>query len=411
VTLAGCVLSAPAGLLVAVSPARGLGLAIAASVLAVAVARPQPFLLAMAVGLSFVSTASAVGFVIPSRILSFVVISAAVASLLGGSVAARADAILLALLPVSLVAIRMFVGGESGSSATAGLCALFALVGVALAGYQRMSVVLGLGALLFALTSTLLASTADTSSRLAGISGNPNRMVLGILALAPFVVAQSGLRWRVAAAAYCVVGLSLIVQSGSAQAIPGLLALVIGVLFADWRRIRAARWHLATVARALAVGVLGVVALTSALNSLGPKLASSRGDFSGRAAYFATAWQEFAASPVVGNGSFRVVDQLGAEKSAHNMYLALLAGGGLLVAVPGIVSLGAGARAVLRQGGAGNPAATSFLVTAVIGLVQGIELLPWLWFILAYLISLDRNSPGPGVAAVHQRANAPSRHR
>ncbi|MGJ9411600.1 O-antigen ligase family protein [Aeromicrobium sp. CF4.19] len=238
--------------------------------------------------------------------------------------------------------------------------------------------------LLFVAASIVLGSVDPTGLRLEGISGNPNRMVFGLLIFAPPMVAYM-LR-RVTPLATLAMGAGVvavpiaILRSGSDQGIAGLAALLLaGALVVSRRLDRVGT----LITAALGVTALALAGLQQDVVST---LSNDTLSLSGRTDLYGVAWRDFLASPFIGSGTLRVSEGLVVERSTHNSILGFAAATGIVGAVLWIAALVIAAHSALRSLRAGTLALASVIVVVVSQMVQSIELAPATWAILALAV-------------------------
>ena len=173
-----------------------------------------------------------------------------------------------------------------------------------------------------------------------GLFGSPNELAplaaLGLLVGLPALLGARG-RGRVLPASLGVMGLVLLVGSGSLTAWVGLFGAVTIALLVWFASAGRTRFGPRATQGAAAVALLGTVAATGAVVATwsGSTLASRR-------AIWSFVWDRIAERPLVGHGWFSVwdipefinTDELSGVSSAHNSFLEVWLGGGILALVP-----------------------------------------------------------------------------
>jgi O-antigen ligase len=303
----------------------------------------------------------------------------------------------IASAPLIIVVLRMFFAGGDPQMGLALLCVLFAVGGALAPAADRRTLnhELALLGLAFAIASTFLGSVSRANfDRIAGVSGNPNLMIFALLSFAPFVFLNRSRTALPVSLVYATFTIGLVLRSGSAQAIPGLIVLAAAVGVTYWQSGQTrGPTRMRNVVAALVFLFVGSFAVQRALQVLGPKFSATHADLSGRTELFHVAWNQFLSSPWVGTGSLRVLtSSTGLDRSAHNAYLALLSAAGLLILVPLailVVTLIRSLPGLLKRG---DPVVAVLCVMATIALVQGIELQIWTWFFVGYAVAPVREA-------------------
>ena len=173
-----------------------------------------------------------------------------------------------------------------------------------------------------------------------GLFGSPNELAplaaLGLLVGLPALLGARG-RGRVLPASLGVMGLVLLVGSGSLTAWVGLFGAVIITSFVWFASVARTRFGPRATQGAAAVALLGAVAAAGAVVATW-----SGSTLAGRRAIWGFVWDRIAERPLVGHGWFSVwdipefinTDELSGVSSAHNSFLEVWLGGGILALVP-----------------------------------------------------------------------------
>ena len=287
-------------------------------------------------------------------------------------------------VPLVVISIRMAAAGNAKFQ-NAALAGLIAFGAAAMSPRQRRSALrlIPYLAVAFVLLSTFAGPVG--LGRAAGISGNPNRMVFALLSFTPFIVWMYG-RFRIPAmVVFLPLASVLVVRSGSAQAIPSILAggLLMLAMYRSGDSTTGRRQTYRSAFRLLVVLAI-VAAAVNAVLALREKFVESFATLSGRTTFFALSWGEFLSSPFVGTGSSRVaLDEVAGGRSSHNALLAVLAIGGFVA----VVSLVPAGLLLVRNSGpmfrAVDPVLPALIIVATISLVQSTEFVPWTWYLVA----------------------------
>lgn len=302
-----------------------------------------------------------------------------------GSDANLARALVLPLSLIGWLILRFLVVGDSASVADALRCGAVVLAMAACIS-RKVDITRALGYVgaIFITASLVFGATNTLGTRFEGISGNPNRMVLGLLLLVPFTVslASKGHHWfvRLGSLASVVAAIFLVVQSGSAQGLVGLLFLALS--FFVWflagrgRVLRALVWIIAVVTVLVSIPIVfEMIQSSDDLTTL-----------SGRTPIYAAALADIINNPLIGSGLRSVSEGAIVDRSAHSAVLGLAASAGILAAVVWITLM-----VVVAVRGAASLASgwivgASAIILVSEQFVQSIELVPIAWAILAYFV-------------------------
>ena len=176
-----------------------------------------------------------------------------------------------------------------------------------------------------------------------GLFGSPNELAplaaLGLLVGLPALLGARG-RGRVLPASLGVMGLVLLVGSGSLTAWVGLFGAVIFASFVWFASVARTRFGPRAVQFASAAGALGAVAAAGAVAAVW-----NRSTLASRRAIWDSVWDRIVERPIVGQGWFTVwdlgdfsgADELWSAGSAHNSFLEVWLGAGLLALIPFLV--------------------------------------------------------------------------
>ncbi|KRC87471.1 hypothetical protein ASE25_17220 [Terrabacter sp. Root85] len=243
----------------------------------------------------------------------------------------------------------------------------------------------------FVLVSVSFGVTSGLDNRFVGISGNPNRMVFGVLIFGSF--ALHGLiyskSWfeRVAFAAGLGGGGWLILASGSSQGIAGaaVLALIVVVYISrnlDYRI--AVFWTVLAIALCIWITV-------------GSELLSSMSDdlrtLSGRTSLYDLGWESFMAEPIFGSGELHVTDDLGQSFSTHNSILGVAASAGLPAVAAWLLMTAWCVTSSLRGVRNGRLYLGCGVLVGVLQTVQSVEYFPLAWAALLLPIAVAQGEP------------------
>ena len=285
------------------------------------------------------------------------------------------------LLLVGWLAVRLAMGSgfETVRPLVACLGALF-LANACVVEKRPWMRVLSWAALVFVFVSWRFGSADATGLRFAGISSNPNRMVMGVLVAIPLfiqsAVSKSATLWtRMAMVCGIITSVYLVVASGSDQGGAGLfvIALLLGV--AVTRRFSAVSVWVASIGLALGAIVLSGATVAS---SLSPDVMT----LSGRTVLYQAGWNEFLEHPFIGSGLIHVSHGLTVERSTHNSIIGIAAAAGLFGVIVWIVILTMALRGALTQIRAGLFAGAAAIGVVVSQLVQSVEFVPLTWALL-----------------------------
>jgi hypothetical protein len=300
----------------------------------------------------------------------------------------RRDGVGLALVPlglIALMAVTLYFGSGLDDVIPLVTCAA-AVVGAVLLGgdYKRMSDALGVAGLTFVLASYVMGTVFEFSARYAGVSGNPNRMTLGLLFFLPFVlrlaVGRNSIVTRVAAAAAIALTLQMTIASGSAQGTVGLLLLLLGGCMYLTRR-----------ASRFAVGFVGLLMAVLAVwyvsgGSLEGSIDEDTRTLSGRTVAYESGLQMIRDNPVAGSGRIHVDLGIGTQISAHNSLIGITATAGVVAGGMWFFLLLRSVFAAVANIRRGVASSTAGLLVVVIQLVQSVEYTPLAWFGLLFVV-------------------------
>ncbi|WP_084349151.1 O-antigen ligase family protein [Janibacter limosus] len=278
-------------------------------------------------------------------------------------------------------AVRLAVPSKAEASTLASLadpltavvCVAFAL---AVAAHDRQLVCryLGVFGIVFLISSVPFAIATDY--RFAGLSGNPNRLVLAIVILLPFALALTSTR-PLASLVLLTCGAIVTYYTGSAQ---GLILFPIVVLLS----IRGVRTWLPLVLYTGVIGLLTGSLLSPAVTDLLESARQLLGDLSGRTEIYTQSWNAIRDSLFLGTGN-RYLSTTSGPLSTHNSYLSLLLAGGIITALFALPLLWQTVRLVMKQLPMRSPAAIALAAVSIQGLVQNFDLVPTVWCVAALL--------------------------
>ena len=294
-------------------------------------------------------------------------------------------AVTILLVPLALVGwLGLRLGMGSGLAATR---PLLACIGALLLAYacviqaRPWMRVLSWAALGFVVVSWRYGSLDATGLRFAGVSSNPNRMVMGVLVAIPLMLQSafsrsSVLLTRIAMAVGCVLAVNLVLASGSDQGGAGLLVIVLllGVLLTR-------RFSPTVVVAVAGLGFAAVVILwlgSGITQSLSPDVTT----LSGRTGLYRAGWHEFLQHPLVGSGLTHVSEGLTVNRSTHNSIIGIAAATGIFGAIAWIAILLMALRGGVLKIRAGLFAGAAAVGVIVSQLVQSVELVPLTWALL-----------------------------
>lgn len=286
------------------------------------------------------------------------------------------------LLLLGWLALRLAMGSglEAAKPLAACVAALF-LANACVVERRPWPRVFAWVALVLVFVSWRYGSVDATGVRFAGISSNPNRMVMAVLVAIPLFVQaalsrSSTIVTRVAMSSGIVVSVLLIMSSGSDQGVAGLFVIVVLLAVALTRRFSAVIvW--AVLGFGLAVGAIALIG-SSVVRSLSPDLTS----LSGRTVLYQAGWYEFLQHPIIGSGLEHVSAGLTVAMDTHNSFLGIAAATGLLGGVAWLTFLIMALRGGLMQIRANFFAGAAAVGVVVSQLVQSVELMPLTWAVL-----------------------------
>lgn len=241
-----------------------------------------------------------------------------------------------------------------------------------------------LAGIVFVMVSVFFGEFNEAGTRFAGISGNPNRMVFGLLMLLPFMLNltrhRRGLLPRAVTALAVVAAVVILIQSGSAQGLVGLGVLAVAIV--GW--IVAGRSKVVQIVFWLGAGIIGTVLAFRVLPEL--RFSDDVETLSGRIRLYESAINEILAHPWVGTGLRHVSEGLATDRSPHSALLGLAASGGVVLGLAWAVLLIAlvwrGTGLLRRRSLLG--AVPLLIVTEQF--VQSVELLPATWAIVSLFL-------------------------
>lgn len=295
-----------------------------------------------------------------------------------------------------LVLLALMIASVGLGSSPEAVGSFFACAAaVAIAAYVRAfrkswATPFALTAVAFVVLSHLAGEFTATGERFAGVSGNPNRMTLGLLVAICFLLQAILLHRRLAARALTliliVLAVRLVFLSGSAQGIVGFFAIGGAVcVFAARRLERGAAIALAVAV--ITIGILGLIA-----SDFTQYLSADAMTLSNRTGIFASGVDAFLNKPILGSGEARV-DYGAEERSTHNSIIAIAVASGIVGLALWLAILGRSLASSGRSLRGGNLAASAVIVVVVTQLVQQIEALPLTWGILT-LFGIDDDREG-----------------
>ena len=244
---------------------------------------------------------------------------------------------------------------------------------------------------LFVLASWLLGEMDPTGLRFQGISGNPNRMVFGLLVILPLLVAfaHRSRAFLVRSALYSTSAIAvwLVVRSGSEQGVVGLLVIVVAVCVYLTRRI-----ELISVV-GLIVGASVILTLWTLSSGLVGSMSDELLTLSGRTSTFAAGIQEFLQHPIIGTGNLHVTQGDVVDRSTHNTTIGIAAASGALGLTLWVFIIVRGFTSAFTSLRAANLVAVSSLAVLSSQLVQSVESVPLTW-VMILLISAPTDGEG-----------------
>jgi len=232
----------------------------------------------------------------------------------------------------------------------------------------------------FAAASWQFGLVEEVTGRFAGVSGNPNRMVLGLLVFAPFVAASAmrTQRWwlRLGLCAVLALSLFLIARSGSDQGIVGVVLLLVLAVILATRRVDPL--VVVVLSGALAVALFWLALQVGLFHDLSADVRT----LSGRTEAYSAGYREILAHPWIGSGQVHVATTRGADLSAHNSMIGITASAGLFAGLAWSTLLAQAVRGSLISLRRGELAGSIGLVVVVSQLVQSVEFVPLAWMAL-----------------------------
>lgn len=235
---------------------------------------------------------------------------------------------------------------------------------------------------IFLVATLAFGELFEGGQRYAGISGNPNRMVLGVLILVPFtlgVIRGWPLLPRCLGMLGMVSGTTWIcLVSGSSQATAGLIAFgvygVVALLSYLPARLRPATALLITGAMlTIACLAAGQIRFSNDIRSL-----------SGRIPLYESAIREIADAPLLGSGRIHVAAGLDEFRSAHSAVLGYTSTGGIVAGMLWLIMMGIVVAEALRLSYARDPAAIGLFALAILQFVQSVEYIVAVWSIIIF---------------------------
>lgn len=232
----------------------------------------------------------------------------------------------------------------------------------------------------FIVYSALFGVMDPTGLRFAGISGNPNRMVAGVLLSLPFLVAVA-IRSRSRIASLLLVGAGmegchLVLRSGSSQGYVALLVLTLGVTWFACRKWPAARWVLSyfVISGAMLGGLyvaMGGIALDDDTATL-----------SGRVPLYEAAWGHIQQNWLLGTGASHFDAIYDPDRATHSMFLSLALIGGIATGIAWLVALAVRFRQMTSPGLPDSYSELAVVVFGTLSITQNLEAYPLAWIIL-----------------------------
>lgn len=288
----------------------------------------------------------------------------------------------LPLLTAGWVGLRLAMG--SGVDAARPLLiaiAALALAWACIVDDRHWEQALAWAGLLFVAASLILGSLDETGQRFAGISGNPNRMVMGVLVAIPLFVEQGmrkGQHWWIRAVmlAGVLLSIQLIRTSGSDQGTAGLAIIVLMCGVALSRRVSAVS---ITVVLAAGIASVALLLLTTAfLSSLSPDVAS----LSGRTFLYRAGLHEFLSNFLFGSGRIHVSLGTAVDRSTHNSVLGIAASSGVFAVAGWVTFLAVALFRSFQRVRVGYFSGVSAIGVVVSQTVQSVELVALAWIVL-----------------------------
>lgn len=313
---------------------------------------------------------------------SYVALVVLLPRVLSGNSTGISSAAFALVLPI-LVGARLLIEGNIGDALVTVRIAGVIILVAATMQTRKLSAIyqaLGYAGIAFIAITVVLGEYTDTGLRLAGISGNPNRMVMGTLILVPFAVK---LAWQGRSAvrvlcttAITVIAIYICVMSGSSQALAGLLAAGAFASVALLGRLPPGVRRLAVVV------LLGLWGFAAGITLKRMDWSEDLRTLSGRLPLYQSAIQEVLSAPLLGSGRVHVEEGLNELRSAHSALLGLTATAGLVAGLVWLALILLLVKVGLQLAYEGNPISISFLVLAILQFVQSVEYAPTTWIIV-----------------------------
>lgn len=294
-------------------------------------------------------------------------------------------------LPVWLLvwlAVRPALEGNVALASSFAI-ALIAVVTAQMARSTNLSLTIPLAwaGALFILYSTTFGVMDPTGLRFSGVSGNPNRMVAGVLLSLPFIVAAA-VKMRLSLLTLALLGAAaeacrLVVRSGSSQGYVALLLFSIGALWIavrHWPRTRLTLTY---------IGASGFILGTIYVLMGGVTLDDDTMSLSGRVPLYEAALGHISNNWLVGTGvsRFGVYDEV--DRSTHSMLLSVVLIGGVGAGAMWLVLLVKRIRRIPVADGFERYAELSAIVFITLSITQNLEAYPLAWIILTNPSSRD----------------------
>ncbi len=290
--------------------------------------------------------------------------------------------LVLPILTAGWVGLRLSMG--SGTEASRPLLIAIAaliLAWACIVDDRHWEQALAWSGLLFVAASFFLGSLDETGQRFAGISGNPNRMVMGVLVAIPLLVelgVKKKQRWWIRAATLggVLLSIQLIRTSGSDQGTAGLAIIVLMCGFALTRRVSAL-----SITAILAAGIASIALLlftTAFISNLSPDVAS----LSGRTFLYRAGLHEFLSNFLLGSGRIHVSLGTAVDRSTHNSIIGIAASSGVFGVAGWLGYLAIALFRSFQRVRVGYFSGVSAVGVVVSQTVQSVELVALAWIVL-----------------------------
>lgn len=244
--------------------------------------------------------------------------------------------------------------------------------------------------------------TSDSTVRLTGFSGNPNRLSFGICLLLPFALAAfraHNIGSRIARISIYSIAVHAVYLTASRQG----LSVVLAIGLFELARMLPKRAGLFLALTIIATTVSAT--LFAPLSGVESDVATL-GD---RTAFYKAAIQTIAANPVFGTGETHVAG-FGLEGSAHSTPLALAAQSGIPAGLMWVVLLAITGARIARMP-LGQPLQVAAFSLIALQFVQNLQFQPLVWFIFAAVASTSSQREVSANDGLQNRSTSPHRPR